>query len=124
MSKGPKKKTPESAESRDPNLNRRLYAGNPAPTKKQHKKPCADCPWARASLSGWLNGESPDEWLARAHGEVKIPCHLVTAQCAGAAIYRANVCKRPRSPDILQLPKDKVAVFDGPAEFKAHHDRE
>lgn len=89
---------------------------------KQHSKPCSDCPWARKALEGWLGGTSIDEWLAEAHGEARIDCHvLLGPQCAGAAIYRANVLKRPRNPDILRLPADTALVFAGPHEFRAHH---
>lgn len=65
-----------------------------------------------------------------AHGEVAIACHLTievdgewagnVKQCAGAAIYRANVCKSPRDPEIALLPQDKEKVF-GFGEFLEHH---
>jgi len=42
-------------------------------------RPCNDCPWRRKSCAGWL-------------GPFGIK------QCAGAAVYRANVCKSPRDP--------------------------
>lgn len=95
--------------------------------KSQHRKPCSDCPFARASLPGWLGGLTVDEWLADLHhpGEVMIDCHTRrVAQCAGSAIYRANICKRPRpgSP-VLVLPADKELVFSSPIELKAHHER-
>lgn len=93
-----------------------------AEAKGQHEKPCSDCPWARAALHGWLGGLSVDEWLAAAHGEANIECHaLQGAQCAGAAIYRANMCKLPRDPDILRLPANRASVFATPMEFREHH---
>lgn len=91
----------------------------------QHKRPCSDCPWARKALPGWLGGVSIDAWLRDAHGEARIRCHtLLGAQCAGAAIYRTNVCKAPRDKTLLLLPADKVRVFKSPSEFRAHHDGE
>lgn len=42
-------------------------------------------------------------------------------QCAGLAIYRANVCKKPRDRSILTLPADREAVFAAPSEFRHHH---
>jgi hypothetical protein len=91
---------------------------------KQHTTPCSDCPWAREALNGWLGGSTPEEWLACAHSDQVIPCHVIdNMQCAGAAIYRANVVKSPRDPDCLRLPKDRVKVFASPAEFKDHHDK-
>ena len=92
------------------------------PVTHQHRQPCSDCPWARVALRGWLGDATADTWLRDAHGEARIECHtLLGAQCAGAAIYRANVCKRPRDPETLLLPADKATVFATPAEFTAHH---
>jgi hypothetical protein len=91
--------------------------------KGQHTKPCSDCPWARTSLAGWLGQMSPAEWIADVHGESLIECHtLLGAQCAGAAIYRANVVKLPRDPETLRLPRDRERVFATPREFLSHHE--
>lgn len=88
----------------------------------QHKKPCHDCPWRKVSVPGWLGGIDREDWLYQAHGEARIDCHtLVPAQCAGAAIYRTNVCKEPRDRSLLLLPESK-RVFDCPQDFMAHHD--
>jgi hypothetical protein len=93
------------------------------PAVTQHKAPCSDCPWARKSLAGWLGDTSREEWLGDAHGEARIECHtLVGAQCAGAAIYRANVFKLPRDPSLLRLPADRERVFSNKTEFWEHHD--
>lgn len=92
------------------------------PTDQQHTKPCSDCPWRRDSVQRWLGGLSPQDWLEYAHGEDKIDCHTLRGpQCAGAAIYRSNVCKSPRNKSLLVLPPNKVAVFSNPREFEAHH---
>jgi len=92
--------------------------------KGQHKKPCSDCPWARNSLAGWLGGSTPEEWVAEAHSDNHIDCHtLKGAQCAGAAIYRANVIKSPRNPEVLRLPPDGLRVFRNPNEFVEHHSK-
>ena len=88
----------------------------------QHRAPCSDCPWRRDSLEGWLGSLSTEEWIAAAHGEARIECHvLLGAQCAGAAVYRANVCKQTRDTTDLRLPADRVAVFARPDEFREHH---
>ena len=93
------------------------------PAKGQHKAPCSDCPWRRKSLAGWLGSATREEWIGDAHGEARIECHtLIGAQCAGAAIYRTNVCKTPKYPELLVLPADKVKVFATPMEFLEHHD--
>lgn len=92
------------------------------PASEQHKKACSDCPWARASLAGWLGALSADQWLMEAHGEANIDCHVLTGvQCAGAAIYRANIAKLPRDPELLRLQPDREKVFASPSEFLAHH---
>lgn len=104
-------------------LERRFVTGDTAkPAKKQHVKPCADCPWHRNAIKGWLAGISPDNWLASAHGETRIECHCVSnQQCAGAAIYRANMCKELRDKTALRLPSDRTLVFANPNEFRKHH---
>lgn len=92
------------------------------PATRQHRAPCSDCPWARTALPGWLGPNTAAEWLQCAHGEAQIPCHTRTgAQCAGSAIYRANVVKLPRDPQTLRLPADETRVFGSPAEFTRHH---
>jgi hypothetical protein len=104
---------------------RQLITANEAQTAKgQHKRPCSDCPWARGALPGWLGDMTAQEWVDAAHGEASAECHtLLGADCAGLAIYRANVAKSPRDPSALRLPADRVAVFASPAEFCQHHAR-
>ncbi len=93
------------------------------PAKAQLTKPCSDCPWARASFNGWLGPGTAEEWLTAAHGEGTVPCHVhPNVQCAGLAIFRANVYKVPRDQETLRLPADRVRVFAIDDEFKAHHD--
>ena len=93
-------------------------------TRGQTKRPCSDCPFARASLRGWLGGDSKEQWLQYAHGEFKVDCHTrKNNQCAGLSIYRANVGKLCREPSILVLPEDTDAVFATPDEFLEHHSR-
>lgn len=104
-------------------MRRRLVSADEAvPATRQHTKPCGDCPWRRDSLPGWTGGLAPQTWVRAAHGDEGINCHTrIGAQCAGSAIYRANVCKVPRDPEILRLPKDREKVFATPNEFLAHH---
>ena len=76
---------------------------------------------ARASLPGWLGGATPDEYRCLAHSDQVVNCHVISnQQCAGMAIYRANVVKRCDPPN-LKLPKDTSKVFATPMEFMAHH---
>lgn len=91
-------------------------------TTTQHRKPCADCPWSRKALPGWLGSTTVEQWILDAHGETKIDCHThLGMQCAGAAIYRGNVCKRPRALTLLRLPADRELVFASQQQFREHH---
>lgn len=91
-------------------------------TRGQTKRPCSDCPWARVALPGWLGGNTKEEWIQFAHGEFKVECHTrQDNQCAGLAIYRANVCKSVRHPSVLVLPEDRKVVFATPQEFLDYH---
>ena len=89
---------------------------------RQPESPCGDCPLRRDALPAWLGGFTPDQYAQLLHSERQIDCHTLTGpQCAGAAIYRANIYKKPRDPAVLVLPRDTVAVFASPAEFLAYH---
>ena len=102
-------------------------------------KVCNDCPWWRTSTPGWLGPMTAEEWIELARSDDPIACHQtikveegqeagdwnhpMMRQCAGAAIFRANICKSPRSPEVARLPSDREAIFATPAEFLAHHSR-
>jgi hypothetical protein len=103
---------------------RKLVSSDEAkPSSRQHRDPCSDCPWRRDALPGWLGEMTAGEWIQAAHGEARIDCHTVIGpQCAGAAIYRANMCKKPRDPKVLRLPVDHQEVFSSPTEFCDHHE--
>jgi hypothetical protein len=65
---------------------------------------------------------SPLTWIGRASGETLVDCHTRPSfQCAGLAIFRANICKLPRYSMILTLPPDPVNVFKTRQEFINHH---
>jgi hypothetical protein len=96
----------------------------PVEQRSQHTKPCAECPWRRGACKGWLGPETgyPQVYINAAHGEEIIECHLSHInECAGAAIYRANVSKRTRHGGELKLPADTTTVFASPEEFIEHH---
>jgi hypothetical protein len=94
-------------------------------------KPCAECPWRRDSLPGWLGPYNAATWVQLAHSDAAIACHLTIQedgdwdgawQCAGAGQYRTNVAKSPRDPGVYTAPeKDTSLVFGSPNEFKEHH---
>lgn len=103
----------------------KLVSSDEAPVARcQHKTPCGDCPWRPTALKGWLGSLSPDEWLQAARSESRIDCHTqLGAQCAGAAIFRANIAKRPANPKLLVLKPDREKVFPDPGAFLRHHTR-
>lgn len=92
------------------------------PTNVQIEKPCHDCPWRRNAVRGWLGPHSAEAWMEIARSDDAVPCHALEGpQCAGLAIFRANICKLPRDPNVLRLPKDWNTVFDHPQQFINHH---
>lgn len=91
--------------------------------------PCSQCPWRKSAAPGYLGPYSPRQWLRIAHGESAIACHKTikvsgswegTSQCAGAAAFRANVCKNPRDPQVIAGPP-REDVFQSNEEFMRHH---
>lgn len=106
-------------------MTERFVSANEAkPSSTQHTKPCGDCPWSRKAIPGWLGSMTADEWLRAAHGESLIDCHARRGpQCAGSAIYRANMAKLCRDREILRLPSDRKDVFATPTEFRQHHEK-
>lgn len=107
-----------------PNL-KFIFSKDAKPHPKQHRAPCSDCPFSRESVPGWLGSMSVEQWHRAAHSDCRIDCHTRKRndaehwQCAGAAIYRANVIKRVDPPN-LELPKNLKLVF-GFSEFDEHH---
>ncbi len=104
-----------------------LTAADAIKTKRQHVSPCSDCPFARSALAGWLAGWSVWRWLNVAHGNGRMECHTRKQcngeawQCAGASIFRANVCKSVAEP-LLRLPQNKNRVFAWDTDFASHHE--
>jgi hypothetical protein len=104
-------------------MRRQLISSDEArPAMVQHKRPCSDCPFRRASLCGWLGGIDVQAYLDLAHSDFPVRCHaLRNTECAGAAIYRANVAKLSRNSNVLRLEKNTTIVFASPDEFRDHH---
>jgi hypothetical protein len=102
---------------------KQLISGEEAvPSKRQIRKPCSDCPFGRIALKGWLGSMPLPDWIRAIQGESRIDCHtLIGPQCAGAAIFRANICKKPRDKSLLVLPPDDSLVFSSVEEFTKHH---
>lgn len=97
-------------------------------------KPCNECPWVRTALPGHLGPNTAEEWAELAHSDSPIACHMTITdeswadpnmrQCAGSAIFRANIWKSPRHPNVARAKeRNTEAVFAWDDEFIAHHTR-
>ena len=104
--------------------------------KSDRKKPCKECPFSRNNnLTGDKPGGAyPAVYIGQSEGPFWLPCHMEKEydgkqtdpskvnQCAGAAIYRANVGVASKMPkQILTLPENKEDVFASHAEFLSHY---
>lgn len=108
-------------------------------TSKNQVRPCNECVFRRSSPAefqtpGTLGGSPATVYIGQTQGNFMIPCHKLcdftdpnwrdkafeTGQCAGAAIYRANLGITPPDP-ISKLPANHEEVFSSHAEFMAHH---
>lgn len=102
--------------------------------KRQHRKPCAECPFGKTAKVKTLGGGDPDTYIGQIYGPFWFPCHLdgnyddkqsdpaEVTQCAGAAIFRANLeldAKMP--PALLKAEKDEGRSFTSAEEFVKHH---
>lgn len=103
---------------------------------KNVMSPCPDCPFSRTVKPGALGGSPPETFIGQAYGPFILPCHktcnfsdplwkdktIDTPQCAGAAIFRANIGLNGQFPAVIhQLAPNKDKVFANAAEFYAHH---
>lgn len=95
--------------------------------------PCRGCPFARKCVPGALGGSPPEVYVGQAVGPFWLPCHESkdyagkasdvneVRECAGAAIFRANIGRKVLPSGLLLLPADKEICFATLAEFYAHH---
>lgn len=104
-------------------------------SQKNMPAPCAECPWSKNVTPGALGGSTPDVYIGQAYGPFILPCHMAcdfsdpdwkskvntTAQCAGAASFRASVGVAEALPDALHKLEPHPDVFKTPGEFVAHH---
>jgi hypothetical protein len=100
----------------------------------QHTTPCAECPFRRDIKPGLLGGSPVETYIGQSVLPFWLPCHCdknyerktsqfkKVTQCAGTAIFRANIGVGQLMPDsLLSLPADREKVFGTMAEFVAHH---
>lgn len=107
---------------------------------KHLTKPCKECPFARHCTPGATGGAPAVVYVGQAHAPMYLPCHMSAGyaedrndfsnpQCAGAAIYRANLDALADWPEHLKrrlhvLPADPTGAtgaFRTPEDLLAHH---
>lgn len=103
---------------------------------------CKSCPFARASIPGWLGEYRDPQHFLAVHFKLEElnPCHMTVdydnpnwdtdlesdsspvRACRGQQIFMRNTCKRPRGWSLDEsVEPDHVAVFSSTAEFTQHH---
>lgn len=99
--------------------------------------PCKECAFRRDISPGALGGSSPLVYIGQTHAPFQIPCHkacdfsdpnwreasMEVSQCAGSAVFRANLGIRNLPEALQRLPQDHNTVFSSAAEFLAHHQK-
>ncbi len=103
---------------------------------KNVQNPCPACPFSRAVAPGALGGSPISKYVGQIIGPFVLPCHkhcdfddpqwreksIETPQCAGAAIFRANLGVNKLLPPALhKMPEDRETVFGSLTEFVQHH---
>lgn len=107
------------------------------PEENTNRKPCKECPFARHVQPAVAGLGDPCRYVGQAVGPFWLPCHEAPGyeenkfapdnveripQCAGAAIYRANVGVLHKfSAAFLHAEKNTELVFASHAELLAHH---
>lgn len=104
--------------------------------EKQHRKPCATCPFLKSVEPGELGGSPAEVYVGQTYLPFWVPCHErmdysdpnwkerhQTPQCAGHAIMRSKCQVAHLMPDaLLHVPASvNDRVFDSLAHFYAHH---
>lgn len=98
--------------------------------------PCNECPWRTKAVPGHLGPYTAHDWIKIVHGEQPIACHKTIVpgpngvgdwehprmrQCRGAAIFRSNVGKLPKHPEIETGPYGGGDVFETNDDFVIYH---
>lgn len=106
------------------------------------EKPCAECPFSKQSVRGWLADYTIDDLLMFNRFDVPFPCHMTMGKgdiqthevaaaiqsgkmrlCRGYAEMMKKSCKQPR-PEWLAAIVNDITVGDdamNTGEFIEHH---
>lgn len=73
------------------------------------KNPCAECPFRKTSLNGWLGGLTAKETHDLVLDEANFACHMTRkkpddkmSRCKGSQIFLIHHCKMPRKNEPLR----------------------
>jgi hypothetical protein len=101
---------------------------------KNRKTPCDACPFGKQAKKKTLGGNVPEVYIGQLHGPFWLPCHqdpnydnkksdpAIVGQCAGAAIFRANLGINEAMPAQLNICEaDTELSFTSVEEFYKHH---
>ncbi len=92
------------------------------PSLPNVKKPCAQCPFRKDTLKGWLGGERMAEILAQG----SFVCHKKQdLQCAGHMLINGDDNGFVRLANRLGIELDlsgRELVFDTRSECESHHE--
>lgn len=108
--------------------------------KFNKKAPCAECPFRKDAMAGWLGPDTPEEVLTKVHSEGGYPCHMdmegkptnkdgvdctEVEQCAGAVLSANASCKTYRDPELwamqLKLREGAPTPILDQFQFLKHH---
>lgn len=94
----------------------------------RHRRPCAECPWRRVSLQGFLGGNDAYVYADSVAMNLAPPCHLNDAAfCVGALTTANNMCLQlSRTPGAveaqLSIPQRRSSdFFAHVSEFYEYH---
>lgn len=110
-------------------------------TKSKRKTPCKECPFSRTNIlddADKPGGSDVTVYIGQIQGPFWLPCHMdkhyngkmsnpaEVDQCAGAAIFRANLKKEGKMmfnlpEQLMFLSSDTKRVFTNFNEFYAHY---
>lgn len=97
------------------------------------KKPCKECPFTKASISGYLGGFTIEQTIGCAISESDFICHITREtkeehQCIGRLLFATKTAKQFRRPDLEKMRNEAKTLnmhvhntILSYSEFKEHH---
>lgn len=106
---------------------------------EKRKSPCAECPFRRSSIKGYLGADDPEHFLGLTTRDADMPCHMDidysdpdwretqepdAPLCVGGLQFQNNTHKLARPADMAEAQRvvgTNDNVFATPEEFLIHH---